>query len=103
MNLDGAELISSGSPYTNHVRMVDRLMRTFRDALGVDINNSLFDDYNMVKKLCDYNNKTPHRSLRMYGKTYTPLDLQSNEDLEWSYIRLKISKLQQVRQNLKNK
>jgi len=103
MNLDGVELMSSGSPYTNHVRIVDRLMRTFRDALGVDINNDIFDDYNMVKKLCDYYNKTPHRSLRMYGKTYTPLDLQSNEDLEWSYIRLKISKLQQVRQNLKNK
>ena len=103
MKLDGVQLMSSGSPYTNHVRIVDRVIRTFRDAMGVDTNNSNFDDYNMVKKLCDYYNKTPHRALRMYGKTYTPLELQSNEDLEWSFIRLKISQLQQVRQNLKNK
>jgi len=87
MVVGGIKFISSGSPHTNHVRIVDRLMRTFRDALGVDADNNLFDEYSMVKKLVEYYNKTPHKSLRMYGKTYTPHEVQSDVDLEWVYIR----------------
>jgi len=85
------------------VRIVDRLMRTFRDALGVDADNNLFEDYSMVKKLVEYYNKTPHKSLRMYGKTYTPHEVQSDVDLEWVYIRNKIRKLQEMRHNLMQK
>ena len=99
----GIKLRSSESPHTNHVRIVDRLMRTFRDALGVDTDNNFFEDYSMVKKLVEYYNKTPHKSLRMYGKTYTPHEVQSDVDLEWVYIRNKIRKLQEVRHNLMNK
>jgi len=99
----GIKIRSSGSPHTNHVRIVDRLMRTFRDALGVDADNNLFEDYSMVKKLVQYYNKTPHKSLRMYGKTYTPHEVQSDVDLEWVYIRNKIRKLQEVRRNLMQK
>jgi len=99
----GIKIRSSGSPHTNHVRIVDRLMRTFRDALGVDADNNLFEDYSMVKKLVEYYNKTPHKSLRMYGKAYTPHEVQSDVDLEWVYIRNKIRKLQEVRHNLMNK
>ena len=102
-HIEGITLISSGSPHTNHVRIIDRVMKTFRDALGVDVDNNIMDNFSLIKKLRNYYNHTPHKALRMYKKTYTPHDLQHNVDLEWSFIRLKISELQDVRQNLQQR
>jgi len=45
------EIDSNSSPYSNHNRIVDRVIKTFRDALVVDINNDLFNDFDKVRQL----------------------------------------------------
>jgi len=96
-------LIWSSSPYTNHVRVVDRVMKTFRDALGVDVLNDIFDDYGLVKQIRDYYNKTPHKSLTINDHMFTPSDVQRDVDLEWMFIRENLHKLNQVNNNLRAK
>jgi len=102
-DLNGIKLHWSGSPHTNHVRIVDRVMKTFRDALGPDYDNTLFEDYPTVKQLKDYYNDTPHKSLKIDGQYFTPTDFMEEPELEFIYIRQCHKKLKKVEENLKQK
>ena len=102
-DLKGIKLHWSGSQHTNHVRIVDRVMKTFRDALGPDYDNTLFEDYSTVKQLKDYYNDTPHKSLKIYGQYITPTDFMEEPELEFIYIRQCHKKLKKVEENLKQK
>jgi len=86
-DLKGIKLHWSGSPHTNHVRIVDRVMKTFRDALGPDYDNTLFEDYATVKQFKDYYHDTPHKSLKIDGQYFTPTDFMEEPELEFIYIR----------------
>jgi len=102
-DLKGIKLHWSGSPHTNHVRIVDRVMKTFRDALGPDYDNTLFEDYGTVKQLKDYYNDTPHKSLKIDGQYFTPTDFMEEPELEFIYIRQCHKKLKKVEENLRQK
>jgi len=92
------EKYSNSSPYSNHNRIVDRVIKTFRDALGVDINNDLFNDFDKVRQLRKFYNNRVNRSTG-----YTPKEMHNNPALEWVYIGKKEQELLQVKRNLKNK
>jgi hypothetical protein len=81
------------SPYTFHNKIVDAVIRTLRNALGVD-SNHLWDGRHddIIQQLVDYYNNTYHRSIKM-----TPLQMHTNIDLEWRYIR----KMMEVSDNIK--
>ena len=87
------------SKYTYHNKLVDSVIRTLRNAAGLD--EKVFLDDTLREQLVDYYNNTPHSSLPTHevnGKTihYTPAEMQSDVDLEWQYIRKKIRDLQDV-------
>jgi len=92
------EKYSNSSPYSNHNRIVDRVIKTFRDALGVDVNNDLFNDFDKVRQLRKFYNNKKNRSTG-----YTPKEMHNNPALEWEYIGKKEQELLQVKRNLKNK
>jgi len=92
------ETYSNSSPYSNHNRIVDRVIKTFRDALGVDINNDLFNDFDKVRQLRKFYNNKVNRSTG-----YTPKEMHNNPALEWEYIVKKEQELLQVKRNLKMK
>jgi len=92
------EKYSNSSPYSNHNRIVDRVIKTFRDALGVDVNNDLFNDFDKVRQLRKFYNNKVNRSTG-----YTPKEMHNNPALEWEYIGKKEQELLQVKRNLKNK
>jgi len=92
------EKYSNSSPYSNHNRIVDRVIKTFRDALGVDVNNDLFNDFDKVRQLRKFYNNRVNRSTG-----YTPKEMHNNPTLEWEYIGKKEQELLQVKRNLKMK
>jgi len=92
------EKYSNSSPYSNHNRIVDRVIKTFRDALGVDINNDLFNDFDKVRQLRKYYNNRVNRSIG-----YTPKEMHNNPSLEWEYFGKKEQELLEVKRNLKRK
>jgi len=92
------EKYSNSSPYSNHNRIVDRVIKTFRDALGVDVNNDLFNDFDKVRQLRKFYNNRVNRSTG-----YTPKEMHNNPTLEWEYIVKKEQELLQVKRNLKMK
>jgi len=92
------EKYSNSSPYSNHNRIVDKVINTFRDALGVDINNDLFNDFNKVRQLRKFYNNRVNRSTN-----YTPKEMHNNINLECEYIGKNEQELLQVKRNLKMK
>ena len=92
------EKYSNSSPYSNHNRIVDRVIKTFRDALGVDVINDLFNDFDKVRQLRKFYNNKKNRSTG-----YTPKEMHNNPTLEWEYIGKKEQELLQVKRNLKMK
>lgn len=105
------KLIVDDSPYTLAHKSIDSVMRTLRNAFGLN-DNRIADD-RLMQQMVNYYNNTPHRNLRFSlanasrslkfpkvdsrGKKkwiyYTPQQLQNNIDLEWQYIRMMESKL----------
>ena len=90
------------SPYTYHNKIIDRVIRTMRDALNDD---RLFDGNhdNIVQQLVHYYNNTKHRSLRVFNSTgnklitMTPYEMHTNIEAEWTYIRSMTNKLNDVK------
>jgi hypothetical protein len=78
----------SASKYTNKNRVVDRAIRTIRDAVGLDKQLLLFSS--VVLSIVDYYNNTPHIA---YKNKFTPQDVQNDPELEAWYIRTQQLKL----------
>jgi hypothetical protein len=85
IKIDDVKIFTNSSPFVNHNRVVDRVIRTVRDAIGPSFND--FSNYEKIKKVVDYYNFTPHNSLRLEGITFTPYEVQNNKDLEGIFIR----------------
>ena len=105
--------IINDSPYALAHKNVDSVIRTLRNAFGLD--ERRLSDYNLMRQMVDYYNNTPHSSLRFknfdydpsdfYDKNlvkptkyiyYTPAQMQNNVDLEWRYIRKMQMKLREI-------
>ena len=68
------------SKFTYHNKIVDGVIRTLRDAMGLD--SFKLADENLMSQLVSYYNDSYHKSIGM-----TPREMQENEELEWEYIR----------------
>ncbi|KAI5510962.1 integrase core domain containing protein family [Trichomonas vaginalis G3] len=83
----------SSSPYTFHNKIVDAVMRTLRDALGV--NGQIYWDGNhdsIIQQLVYYYNNTWHRTINM-----KPVEMKNDISKEWKYIRKQMERLNDVK------
>ncbi|KAI5507500.1 integrase core domain containing protein family, partial [Trichomonas vaginalis G3] len=83
----------SSSPYTFHNKIVDAVMRTLRDALGV--NGRIYWDGNhdsIIQQLVYYYNNTWHRTINM-----KPVEMKNDISKEWKYIRKQMERLNDVK------
>lgn len=80
-------------PYSFHNKMVDSVIRTVRNAAG--LNPRALDDPDIMNKIINMYNGTPHTGLLKFTdsngvrRNYTPNEMENNIDLEWEYIRSK--------------
>jgi hypothetical protein len=81
----------SGSKYTNKNRVVDRVIRTIKDGVGIDRELLLFPS--IVQKIVNYYNSTPHSA---YKNKFSPKEVQNDYELEGWYIRQQQSKLLKI-------
>ena len=81
----------TSSKFTYHNKLIDAVMRTLRNALN---NDSLWDGHHddIIQQLVYYYNFTTHRAIKM-----RPIDLHTNIDKEWEYIRHKTEELNDVK------
>ena len=108
------KLIVDDSPYTLHNKSVDSVMRTLRNAFG--LNDNRIADNELMQQMVNYYNNTPHRSLKFPNRNpntprsgvelrntpnkwiyYTPRQVHYNAELEWEYIRMMNSKLLSIK------
>ncbi|KAI5553198.1 integrase core domain containing protein family [Trichomonas vaginalis G3] len=83
----------SSSPYTFHNKIVDAVMRTLRDVLGV--NGQIYWDGNhdsIIQQLAYYYNNTWHRTINM-----KPVEMKNDISKEWEYIRMQMERLNDVK------
>jgi hypothetical protein len=80
----------NNSKYTYHNKILDRTVRTIRDMFNYNKKITIEDIYEAV----DEYNTTYHK-----GIDTTPLNMLTNIDLEWEYIRWCNNKLLRVLQN----
>jgi hypothetical protein len=91
LNIPGVYVYSSSSPFSNHNRVIDRAIRTIRDAVGQ--NYYAFRDQRQVQIAVDWYNRPPHRSLQLDRHVFlTPEEVQGNLELEGLFIRRNIIK-----------
>ena len=97
------KLIVDDSPYTLAHKSIDSVMRTLRNAFGM--NDNRIADNELMQQMVYYYNNTPHRSLKFpcleqdtsrKWVYYTPSELQGNRDLEWQYIRMMMNRLREI-------
>jgi hypothetical protein len=69
-------------PFTNHNRVVDRVIRTFRAYFRY--HESDLQDYDNLLRLVRAYNNTPHSA---YNRLFTPEEVERNIDIEGAYIR----------------
>jgi hypothetical protein len=83
------------APFTNHNRVVDRLIKGFR--LRFAYHEGDMANYDILQKVVKEYNNTPHQA---YRNLYTPLEVESNINIEGAYIRheKKILELVEMRQ-----
>ena len=81
----------TGSKFTYHNKLIDACMRTMRNALRDD---NLWDGQhdNIIQQLVYYYNFTKHRAIGM-----KPIDMHSNIEEEWKYIRKKMEEVNDVK------
>ena len=107
--------VINDSDYALSHKTVDSVIRTLRNAFGLD-DRRIADPY-LMKQMVEYYNNTPHSSLRFknymfnydeYDSNlerpkqyiyYTPTQMQSNRELEWRYIRKMKLKLREINKN----
>ena len=76
--------------FTNHNRIIDRLIRTFRDAFS----NYKWTSNNLEQMTWIYNN-TPHGS---FGNIYSPKQMHEDYEAQGIYIRANKQLLKQQKQ-----
>jgi hypothetical protein len=84
------KFISDSSPFTNHNKTIDRVIRTIRDAVGYRIITE-----KQLNQIIYYYNNSYHRSIDC-----NPQEMQDNPDLEDQYIRWCIEKLNEREEKL---
>jgi hypothetical protein len=99
---EGITLYLNSSPFLNKNRVVDRVIRTIRDKIGVRTTLCL-DIEHMAQLVDDYNN-TPHRA---FYHMFTPFQVQFTRDLERYFIKENEYKPEEINKkqeetNLKN-
>ncbi|KAA6378566.1 MAG: hypothetical protein EZS28_025909, partial [Streblomastix strix] len=95
-------LYFTGSPYTQHNRVVDSVIRTIRNGFGQDLQG--FATPSQMQQMVEIYNNTPHLA---FMNKFTPKYVQYNRELEGKFIRQKQAQLEQVmirqqQQNLLN-
>jgi hypothetical protein len=80
-----------GSKFTNKNRVVDRVIRTIRDALGLE--KQLILQPNIVQQIVSYYNDTPHTA---FENKFTPTQVREDRELESWYIRKEQNKLLKI-------
>jgi hypothetical protein len=73
----GISYFFSKSKFINKNRCVDRVIRTIRDAVG--INRELFLLDRVIQTVVFYYNNTPHRA---YNNIFTPRQVQNDRELD---------------------
>ncbi|KAA6386553.1 MAG: hypothetical protein EZS28_017921 [Streblomastix strix] len=92
-NLVKAFFISgSSAPFTNHNRIVDSVVRTIRNAFGLD--ERAFANPDLMQQMVEIYNYTPHKAFNNY---FTPDQVNNNEDLEEIFIRKHNKELQEAK------
>ncbi len=82
------------SPFANHNKQVDAVIRTLRNALGPNTNHlwdGTHDD--IIKQLVKYYNNTYHTAINT-----SPLEMHQDIDKEWEYIREMTELLNDIKQ-----
>ena len=111
----GIKLIIDDSPYTLAHKSIDAVIRTLRNAFG--LNDNRIADNKLMQQMVKYYNNTPHRSLKFRNYNiddttdndkrkwiyYTPYQVYTNSDLEWRYIRMMMNKLLDIKKQQKSK
>jgi predicted ester cyclase len=81
------------SKFTFHNKIIDRVMATLRNALGPESKDFWDGKHdNQIQQLVMYYNNTYHREIRM-----TPIEMHSDVEKEWEYIRAMTQELNDVR------
>jgi hypothetical protein len=80
--IHGVKTYFSPSKYTNKNRVVDRVMRTIRDAVGLDKELLLIPD--VVNQIVYFYNNTPHSA---YDNMFTPTEAHFDSEIEGWYVR----------------
>ena len=94
--LYGVSFHVSSSKFTFHNKIVDSVMRTLRNALGPNRQNYWDGEHDvLIQQLAYYYNNTWHKSIKM-----TPLEMHTQREKEWEFIRRKTEKLNEVKQRL---
>ncbi|KAA6369210.1 MAG: hypothetical protein EZS28_035263, partial [Streblomastix strix] len=95
-------LYFTGSPFTQHNRVVDSVIRTIRNGFGQDLIG--FATPCQMQQMVEIYNKTPHLA---FMNRFTPKQVQYDREIEGKFIRQKQAQLEQVmirqqQQNLLN-
>ena len=87
----------TSSKFTYHNKLVDSVMRTLRNALNDD---SLWDGNHdeIIQQLVYYYNFSTHKGIKM-----KPIDMHTDVNKEWEYIRAKTEELNDVKREQMNK
>ncbi|KAA6356807.1 MAG: hypothetical protein EZS28_047666, partial [Streblomastix strix] len=84
-------LYFTGSPFTQHNRVVDSVIRTIRNGFGQDLLG--FATPSQMQQMVEIYNKTPHLA---FMNRFTPKQVQYNREIEGKFIRQKQAQLEQV-------
>jgi hypothetical protein len=87
---EGITTYFSSSPYTNHNRILDRSVRTIRDAFAYRREPTIAE----VVAVVELYNNTYHKSIDC-----TPKQMMLNPEWEWQYIRWCNEKVQEIKRN----
>jgi hypothetical protein len=86
--IPNVSIYTNSSPFVNHNRVVDRVIRTIRDAIG---NNDYdFSNPETLNKIVAIYNKAPHSSLKLPTRKipFTPEEVNENHDIEGIFIKM---------------
>ncbi|KAA6360555.1 MAG: hypothetical protein EZS28_043918, partial [Streblomastix strix] len=84
-------LYFTGSPFTQHNRVVDSVIRTIRNGFGQDLLG--FATPSQMQQMVEIYNRTPQLA---FMNRFTPKQVQYNREIEGKFIRQKQAQLEQV-------
>jgi hypothetical protein len=87
---EGISTYFSSSPYTNHNRILDRSVRTIRDAFAYRTEPGM----NEVLEVVEMYNNTYNKAIDC-----TPKQMMLNPEWEWQYIRYCNERVQDIKRN----